>query len=150
MFGIFKATKIKSLAHVETTYRMRHYANFDLDGLNVREAGELGDEIYDLLQNYEKKSEYTVVEMVLAGWGKALSVSEHADRDHYLFGRYDRLLRGLGSYLLSDEVSFECHYTDPRYVPPYFYGFTVRRLEKINDGLALDGRSVLPLLEEIG
>ena len=148
MFGIFKETKIKTLAHVETTYRMRHYANFDLDGLSVREAGEMGDQIYELLQAYEKKNKYTVVELVLAGWSTALTASDSV-RIPFLLGRYDRLLRGLGSYLLSEEVSFDCHYTDPRYVPPFFWGYTVKKLAEIEDGLALDGRSVKPILDKL-
>lgn len=149
MFGIFKQTKIKTLAHVETTYKMRHYANFDLDRLSIKEAGELGDEIFELLQVYERKNKYTVVELVLAGWGAALFASE-AEKMSSLSGKYERLLRGLGSYLLSEEVCFNCHHTDPRYVPPFFMGYLVKKLAEIDDGLALDGRSVRPILDKLG
>ena len=144
---MFGATKIKTEVFVETTYALRQFTNIDLSKLTINEQGELGDEAYGILQKYKPKRNYTKVEMVLAGWYKAISLSEHSDH-HTLSGKKIDLLKGMADFLLSDHVDFRSHHSDPRYFPPFFMAFATGDLNDISDGLSRLGRPIKQVFEK--
>ena len=140
MFGMFGATKIKSQIFVETTYAFRQFTNVNLENLNINEQGELCLNAYELLCAYEKKRNYSRVELILVGWIEAISFSS---RDaNTLSGKKIELLKGKADYLLSNEVIVSYDYQDPRYFPPFFTSFAIDDLDEIPDELSKLGTPI--------
>jgi len=157
MFGMFRAAKIKSLAIVEATYAMREYSAIDFQRLTVNEQGELGDETYELLKGYEKKSKYTGVEMVVACTLSAIKISfvanggsfaivpmgnQLVDKNHSFYGRHQELLKGFADYIMSSNVNFDNWHRNPLGLSPYLQHFCKTALNAIEDGRSLKGADV--------
>lgn len=157
MFGMFRAAKIKSLAIVEATYAMREYSAIDFQRLTVNEQGELGDETYELLKGYEKKSKYTNVEMVVACTLSAIKISfvvnggsfaivpmgnQPVDKNHSFYGRHQELLKGFADYLMSSNVDFDNWHRNPIGLSPYLQHSCETALNAIEDGVSRKGADV--------
>ncbi len=146
MFGMFGSNKIKTLIFVETTYALRQFTSIDLTKLTINEQGELSAKAYDLLQIYERKRNYTKVELTIAGWYYALMSS--SENSHTLSGQRTELLKGIADYLLSDSVICSYDHRDPRYFPPFFTAHAIRDLDEIPDALSKLGRPIQQVNEK--
>lgn len=148
MFGMFGATKIKTLAFVETTYVLRKHTNIDLDKMTIDERGEIGDNTYEKLKQYEAKSKYRNIELVCACWGELIMKAEFCEADHFLYGKKIILLKGLADYLLSDNVTWGYeNYGRGKHFPAYFTASIIEPLNEIPDGKSWAGISVSKVFE---
>ena len=148
MFGMFGATKIKTLAFVETIYAVRQYTNIDLDKMTINERGELADKTYDKLKHYESKNKYRQIELICACWGELVMEAEFCDAGHFLHGKKIDLLKGLADYLLSDNVTWGYEqYGRLNHFPAYFYSSVIEPLKQIPDGKSWAGESVSKIFD---
>ena len=149
MFGMFGATKIKTLAFVETTYALRKHTNIDLDKMKIDERGEIGDKTYATLKHYEAKSKYRNIELVCAYWGELIMTAGYCEADHFLYEKKIILLKGVADYLLSDNVTWGYeNYGRGKNFPFYFKAAIIEPLNEIPDGKSWNGVSVSKVFEQ--